>query len=141
MKLIILVTLAIALFCSLSNALLIPRLALSDQEVINLLITNETSSSNPGEIISPSNREIWYVGQHVNVTFSQEKPNETVSIFFFNQTGTLAGGPLTRTTFDFVVPPDAVSRPNESSLLIAVKRKNRYLQAVDAVIIKVLPAK
>lgn len=91
--------------------------------------------------MSPPNYEVWYVGQHVNVTFRPEDPSETVSIFFFNQTSTLAGGPLTQTTFDFVVPPEAVSGRSGSSLLIAVRRKDRYLQAVDAVILEVLPAK
>ncbi|GAA5813808.1 hypothetical protein MFLAVUS_007295 [Mucor flavus] len=141
MRLAILVTLAIAFFCSFTNALLIPRQVLTNQEITNLLITNQSVSENPGDIISPPNYDVWYVGQHVNVTFRQEDPSETVSIFFFNQTGTLAGGPLTQSTFEFVVPPEAVSGQNKSSLLLAVRRKNRYLQAVDAVILEVLPAK
>ncbi|GAA5805397.1 hypothetical protein EDC94DRAFT_537972 [Helicostylum pulchrum] len=141
MRLAILVTLAIALVFSFTNALLVPHMAMTDEEINNLLITDQNLSDSPGDIISPQNNAIWYVGQHVNVTFRQEDPNETVSIFFFNQTKTLAGGPLTRNTFDFVVPPEAVSQNNGSSLLVAVRRRNRYLQSVDAVVIEVLPAK
>lgn len=46
---------------------------------------------------------------------------------------------MNQTSFPFVVPPSAVSVPETStSLLLAVRRQNRYLQTVDSVVVHVL---
>ncbi|KAI9358715.1 hypothetical protein BD770DRAFT_410030 [Pilaira anomala] len=139
MRLTIIVTLAITLFFTLVHAMNIPYAILTDKEVGNIFVSNIDANQGTGDIVFPPNNDTWYVGQHVNVTFKNEQPQETVSIFFFNQTKLLAGGPITHRSFDFVVPPEAVSPPNGTSLLLAVRRENFYLQAVDYVTLHVLP--
>lgn len=76
----------------------------------------------------------------MNVTFKPDSQDQTVSIFFFNKTDTLAGGPLneTFTVFNFTVPKEAYSGSNSTSLLLAVRRQNHYLQTVDSVVLQVL---
>lgn len=66
--------------------------------------------------------------------------NETVAIFFYHQTDVLAGGSLEKKTFEFVVPPTAVSPPGGTSLLLGVRRVEHYLDAVDQVNVTVLAA-
>lgn len=48
MRLAILVTLAIALVFSFTNALLVPHMAMTDEEINNLLITDQNLSDSPG---------------------------------------------------------------------------------------------
>ncbi|KAG2202210.1 hypothetical protein INT47_002129 [Mucor saturninus] len=141
MKTILIVTLLIASFCAMVTALSIPFKDMSDFQITQLLITNQTVAENEGDIVYPQNYDTWYVGEHVNVTFKAEEPDETVNIFFYQKSDSLAGGPITQKVFDFVVPPSAVSGPNETSLLLAVRRENHYLQTVDAVMLHVLSAK
>jgi hypothetical protein len=143
MKLYILLTIAITLFFSLVNGLAIRYDDMSDFEIARSFISNDAITNSAGAIVYPTNYITWYVGENVNVTFEDEGTmNQTVSIFFFDQTNTLAGGSLEdRKTFHFIVPAAALSPPNNTSLLLAVRRQNRYLQTVDSVIVKVLPAK
>ncbi|CEP20078.1 hypothetical protein [Parasitella parasitica] len=97
------------------------------------------TSNSQGQIVFPTPNTTWYVGERVNVTFNEGVPDETVAIFFFNKTDTLAGGPMNRTSFAFAVPPSAISVPeNGTSLLLAVRRQNRYLQTVDSVVMHVV---
>jgi hypothetical protein len=53
----------------------------------------------------------------------------------------LAGGPIDKDAFNFIVPAAAISPPDGTSLLLAVRRQNRYLHAVDSVAIRVLPTR
>ncbi|KAI7847474.1 hypothetical protein BDC45DRAFT_352836 [Circinella umbellata] len=95
-----------------------------------------------GDIIYPTPETVWRVGQHVNVTFSDEVPEkETVSIFFSDaRQTTLGGGPLDDRVFYFTVPAAALSRPGSTSLLLAVRRtEDRRLASVDAVNVRVIP--
>ncbi|KAL0088347.1 hypothetical protein J3Q64DRAFT_1875115 [Phycomyces blakesleeanus] len=118
--------------------MLLPYFLLS---VFFLLIGDSVSQQETSSIVYPTENTVWRVGQHVNVTFSQKRPpKDTVAIFFENDRKVMLGaGPLTETVFKFVVPPGAVSPPNGTSLLLAVKRENFYLQSVDGVNVKVLP--
>ncbi|KAG2224041.1 hypothetical protein INT45_009627 [Circinella minor] len=95
-----------------------------------------------GDIIYPTPKTVWRVGQHVNVTFSDEVPEkETVSIFFSDaRQTTLGGGPLGHRVFYFTVPAAALSGPDSTSLLLAVRRtEDRRLASVDAVNVRVIP--
>lgn len=164
MRLTIIATLVIAFFCATVTALSIPFKDMNDFEITQLIITNQTVAENEGgmylnnfilneksvlilafsflvDIDYPKNFDTWYVGEHVNVTFKRVEPQETVNIFFYQKSDSLAGGPITQKVFDFVVPPSAVSGPDETSLLLAVRRENHYLQTVDAVMLHVLPEK
>ncbi|ORY93800.1 hypothetical protein BCR43DRAFT_565323 [Syncephalastrum racemosum] len=94
------------------------------------------------DIVYPTEDTVWHVGEHVNVTFRDIKrsPDETVTLFFADARGdTLAGGPLSKNVFNFVVPSDAVSRGDGKSLLLAVHRNHFYLSTVDAVNVRILP--
>lgn len=97
-------------------------------------------NSNSGDIIYPKNNQTWHVGQKAKVIFRKANygVNETVSIFFFDKTPILAGGPISRRFFPFKVPASAYSGRNATSLLLAVKRKNFYLQSVDSVVVHVI---
>lgn len=67
-------------------------------------------------------------------------PQETVDIFFANdRTDTLGSGPMTQHVFPFVVPAGAISPDDGTSLLLAVRRVNFYLNTVDAVNVRVVP--
>jgi hypothetical protein len=92
------------------------------------------------DIVTPVVGDIWHVGENVNVTFKPDTVNQTVAIFFFNKTETLADGYLNEnhTVFNFTVPQEAYSGSNSSSLLIAVRRQDLYLQTVDSVVLQVL---
>ncbi|KAI9468972.1 MAG: hypothetical protein EXX96DRAFT_589969 [Benjaminiella poitrasii] len=117
---------------------------LDDFEIAKLFIEQnslKTANNDQGEIEYPLPNTTWHVGDLVNVTFKTNNPQQTVSIFFFQTSEIVAGGPLDKTTFPFVVPSDAVSSANGTTLLIAVRRMNRYLQTVDSVVVEVLPAK
>ncbi|KAI8979479.1 hypothetical protein BDF20DRAFT_509127 [Mycotypha africana] len=101
---------------------------------------NEKKSQ--GEIVYPRPNTTWRVGEYVNVTFKPQTKDQTVDIFFFNKTGSLAHGSLNEIqNFPFIVPPEAISTPaaKGTSLLLAVRRKNSYLQTVDSVVVKVEP--
>ncbi|KAI9025106.1 hypothetical protein CLU79DRAFT_718218 [Phycomyces nitens] len=106
-----------------------------------LLLIGDSVAQQSSSIVYPTEHTVWRVGQHVNVTFSEKRPpKETVAIFFENDRKVMLGaGPLTETVFPFVVPAGAVSPPNGTSLLLAVKRENFYLQSVDGVNVVVLP--
>ncbi|KAI7904615.1 uncharacterized protein BX663DRAFT_502977 [Cokeromyces recurvatus] len=101
----------------------------------------KTIADNQGEIVYPLPNTTWHVGELVNVTFETKQPQQVVSIFFFGDNHILAGGPLSKTVFPFTVPSEAVSgaAQNETSLLLAVRRLNSYLQTVDSVVVRVLP--
>ncbi|KAG1458521.1 hypothetical protein G6F56_006382 [Rhizopus delemar] len=112
---------------------------MSDFEIAKMFIEDPVRKDSPGDIIYPRNNETWHVGQEVNVTFNEANygPNETVSIFIFQHTEILAGGPLNKRVFPFIVPASAYTGPINTALLLAVKRKSLYLQMVDSVIIHV----
>ncbi|GAN09850.1 hypothetical protein MAM1_0298d09383 [Mucor ambiguus] len=164
MKLQILVTVLFACLCSMVSSISIPYDTMDDYEIAKLYVT-ELNSAPPvtdnsqgskyntygkseahlklmprfAEIVFPTPNTTWYVGERVNVTFDEGAPDETVAIFFFNKTDTLAGGPMNHTSFPFTVPPSAISVPeNGTSLLLAVRRQNRYLQTVDSVVVRVI---
>lgn len=149
MKLYTLLPLLVALLCSLVHSLAIPYDNMSDLEIAEMyirnnraLISNQTLADNAGAIVYPKNYDTWYIGENVNVTFATRgRENQTVSIFFFQKTDTLAGGSLVRKVFKFIVPAAAVSDVGGTSLLLAVRRENRYLQTVDSVVMKVVPTK
>jgi hypothetical protein len=127
-------------------SLSVPYGDLDDFQVAKLFaaqVDNEALNAQTGQgsIIYPTPNTTWYVGDNVSVVFKQDVPEQTVSIFFFDQTLTLAGGPISQKTFHFIVPAAAISPPGSTSLLLAVRRQNRYLQAVDSVVVHVLPAK
>lgn len=92
------------------------------------------------DIVYPVLGDVWHVGEKVNVTFKPDNVDQTVTIFFFNKTDILAGGVLNQTSyvFNFTVPKEAYSGNNSTSLLLAVRRQNRYLQTVDSVVLQVL---
>ncbi|CAO0797997.1 unnamed protein product [Mucor circinelloides] len=144
MKLQILVTVLLACLFSMVSSISIPYDTLDDFEIAKLYVAELNSAApvtdnSQGKIVFPTPNTTWYVGERVNVTFDEGVPDETVSIFFFNKTDTLAGGPMNRTSFPFTVPPSAVSVPeNGTSLLLAVRRQNRYLQTVDSVVVHVV---
>ncbi|KAG2194994.1 hypothetical protein INT46_008881 [Mucor plumbeus] len=142
MKLQFLLTITLALLCSIVASLNIPYNDMDDFEIAKMYVAELNSApvtdNSQGYITYPTPNTTWYVGERVNVTFSQGVPDETVAIFFFNKTETLAGGPLNQTSFPFVIPPSAVSVPETgTSLLLAVRRQNRYLQTVDSVVVHV----
>lgn len=160
MRLYVIFSVAITLLLStLVSAASIPYEDMSDFEIAKMFVGNalpstgriydssgsgDTGSNGGGleedKIIYPQNNDTWYVGELVNVTYESTKDStETVSIFFFDKTPLLAGGPLTEKVFPFVVPASAVSPPGGTSLLLAVRRQNLYLQTVDSIIISVLP--
>ncbi|CEG64269.1 hypothetical protein RMATCC62417_01272 [Rhizopus microsporus] len=97
-------------------------------------------NSNSGDIVYPKANQTWHVGQKAKVVFRKADygANETVSIFFFDKTPVLAGGPISNRVFTFKVPASAYSGRNATSLLLAVKRKNFYLQSVDSVVLHVI---
>ncbi|KAI9496573.1 hypothetical protein BDB00DRAFT_757938, partial [Zychaea mexicana] len=92
-------------------------------------------------IIYPTEDTVWRVGEHVNVTFSDDvPPNQTVSLFFANsRQTTLGGGPLDDLVFPFTVPASALSHNGGKSLLLAVRRENRHLSFVNEVNVAVVP--
>ncbi|CAO3607430.1 unnamed protein product [Mucor hiemalis] len=149
MKFFTLLPLFIALISSLVNSLAIPYEDMSDLEIAQmyikknrLLISNNTLTDSAGAITYPKNNDTWYIGEKVNVTFaSRGRENQTVSIFFFQKTNTLAGGSLVRRVFEFIVPAAAVSDIGGTSLLLAVRRENRYLQTVDSIVMNVVSTK
>ncbi|KAI8373739.1 hypothetical protein BD560DRAFT_394198 [Blakeslea trispora] len=142
MKFSALLFIALSFFCSLVVSANIPYKDLSDEEVARLYVSKFSDINTQNTIIYPTTNTTWYVGETVNVTFSDTAAkDETVAIFFFNQSPLLAGGPLSTKVFPFVVPENAVSPANGTSLLLAVRRKNFYLQTVDSVVVRVLPAR
>ncbi|KAI8375360.1 hypothetical protein EDC96DRAFT_475463 [Choanephora cucurbitarum] len=142
MKLSTLLLVTLAFFCSLIVSASIPYSDMSDDQVARLYVSKVSEIDTQNNIEYPPANTTWYVGESVNVTFKDTaSANETVAIFFFNQSPLLAGGPLTTKVFPFVVPQEAVSPENGTSLLLAVRRKNYYLQTVDSVVVRVLPAR
>ncbi|RCI06428.1 hypothetical protein CU098_007578 [Rhizopus stolonifer] len=142
MKFQVLFAVILALLCSTVVSLNLPYKDMSDQEIANLYVSkmNDASFSTENQIFYPRNNVTWYVGENVNVTFKKDTPSDqTVSIFFFNRSPLLAGGPLSTKVFPFDVPENALSPPGGTSLLLAVRRKNFYLQTVDSVVVRVLP--
>ncbi|KAI8887038.1 hypothetical protein K501DRAFT_269218 [Backusella circina FSU 941] len=90
-------------------------------------------------IIYPKKGAVLKVGQKVTMKISPIHPDETVAGFFFNSKAkTLFGGPLTKSDFQFVVPHDALPPHGGLSEIVVVHRKNRYLQSVDTVQVKVV---
>jgi hypothetical protein len=155
MRLYIILTVAVAFFCSFVHTASIPFEDMTDFEIAKMFVKNAASTGSQtlfsnkdavdgdkNGIFYPPNNVTWYVGELVNVTYESTEPAvETVSIFFFDKTDLLAGGPLTKKVFPFVVPANAVSPVGGTSLLLAVRRQNLYLQTVDSLIIQVLPGK
>ncbi|KAI8644308.1 hypothetical protein BD408DRAFT_430716 [Parasitella parasitica] len=144
MKLQALLAIAFALLCSFASSTSIPYNNMDDFEIAKMYVAELNSappvtSNSQGQILFPTVNTTWYVGERVNVTFKEGAPSETVAIFFFDKTDTLAGGPMNQTSFPFVVPPAAISVPeNGTSLLLAVRRQNKYLQTVDSVVVRVV---
>jgi hypothetical protein len=143
MKFLHIFALTLAILCTMVASFSIPYGDLDDFQVAKIFAADidakTTTSTTQGSIICPKPNTTWYVGENVSVVFKQDLPDQTVSIFFFDQTITLAGGPISRGTFNFIVPAAALSPPGGTSLLLAVRRQNSYLQAVDSVVVRVLP--
>ncbi|KAL4211427.1 MAD2 mitotic arrest deficient-like 2 [Rhizopus azygosporus] len=98
-----------------------------DEDMNNMQIVKtflaENAQNDAVDIIYPTNNEVWHVNQQVSVIFREAnyEPDETVSIYFFNLTPVLAGGPLNQRVFTFTVPASAYTGPDNTATLVAVK--------------------
>ncbi|RCH94112.1 hypothetical protein CU097_009566 [Rhizopus azygosporus] len=112
---------------------------MNDMQTVKMYLA-ENVQNDAADIIYPTNNEVWHVNQQVSVIFREAnyEPGETVSIYFFNLTPVLAGGPLSQRIFTFTVPASAYTGPDNTATLVAVKRKNLYLQSVDSITLHVI---
>ncbi|CEG82876.1 hypothetical protein RMATCC62417_16868 [Rhizopus microsporus] len=95
---------------------------MNDMQIVTMYLA-ENVQNDAADIIYPTNNEVWHVNQQVSVIFREAnyEPDETVSIYFFNLTSILAGGPLSQRIFTFTVPASAYTGPDNTATLVAVK--------------------